>query len=210
MSEPEPSQNSWLPTQVAIIQDPAQARSLLDPLRRSILEALQEPGSSSSVADELGLPRQRLNYHVRSLESEGLLVHIEDRRKGNCVERILRATAGRFILDPELLGALRPGGTSVSKHRFSSSPQDLLVAAGRTLNEVGVLLETNPDETARLPTLSFETDVRFRSPAEEVAFASAIRDILDQMTASYDDPAATNGRTFRITFGGHLRPNTPS
>ena len=55
-----------------------------------------------------GLPRQRLNYHLKALEQCGLLECVEERRKGNCTERILRATAHSFVISPDALGALGP------------------------------------------------------------------------------------------------------
>ena len=41
---------------------------------------------------DLGLSRQKVNYHLRALEDAGLVEHVEDRRRGNCTERIVRAT----------------------------------------------------------------------------------------------------------------------
>ena len=193
-----------LPSPIALIRDPAQTRSLLDPLRRSILETLQEPGSSSSVADHLSLPRQRINYHVRSLEDEGLLVHIEDRRKGNCVERVVQAKAQRYVIDPLILNALGLGQPAALDHRFSPAAEDLLAASCHTLHEVGSRLEQGPNDAPQSPTLSLETHIRFRTPEEEVEFARRLREELDQMHARYHCPAGTEGRMFRITIGGHL------
>ena len=189
---------------LTLIHNPAQARSLLDPLRRSILEVLQEPGSSSSVAETLGLPRQRLNYHVRAMEEEGLLIHLEDRRKGNCVERVVRAAAQRYVIDPSILHGLGLGEPSATDHTFSAHPEDLLAASCRTLHEVGSRLEQNPGEPPQLPTLSLETHIHFRSQEEEVEFGRALRETLDQMRARYHDSEGLEGRTFRITIGGHL------
>ena len=191
---------------LSIIRDPNQARSLLNPLRRSVLEALQEPGSSSSVADDLSLPRQRLNYHVRAMESEGLLVHVENRRRGNCVERVVQARAQRYILDPDLLGSLGSGSPVAGDHRFSFSTQDLVSSSSRTLSDVGALLEADPRQASRLPTLSLEAHIRFRSAKEEVEFAKSLREVLDRMTRRYHDATAPGARTFRITIGGHLDP----
>ena len=200
------SGNTLIP--IAFIRDPDQARSLLDPLRRSILQLLQEPGSSSTVAQSLDLPRQRLNYHVRALENEGLLVHLEDRRKGNCVERVVRARARQYVIDPAILGALGFEGSGASDHRFSFSMVDLVGASCRTLSQVGDLLEPDPGAESPLPTLTLEAHIRFRSPQEEAEFAKSLREVLDRMTRRYHDLNFPAGRTFRITVGGHLDPQS--
>ena len=191
---------------VAFVRHGEQARSLLDPLRREILQQLKDPGSASTVADALSLPRQRINYHVRELESQGLLWHVEDRRKGNCVERVVRATAVRYVIDPSILGGSESRTPGNAEPRLSYFTEDLVAAANRTLSDLAELLEPDPGVAERLPTLSLETHIRFRSPDEEAEFAKSIREVLDRMTRRYHDPSAHGGRDFRLTLGGHLDP----
>ena len=63
--------------------DAAKARAALTPLRRELLERLHEPGSASSLAGQLDLPRQKLAYHLRVLEEAGLVKLVEERpRRG--------------------------------------------------------------------------------------------------------------------------------
>jgi DNA-binding transcriptional ArsR family regulator len=78
---------------VVVIDDPAAAEVSLDPVRARLLAELVEPGSAAAVAQRVGLPRQKVNYHLRALERHGLLELVEERKKGNCTERMLRATA---------------------------------------------------------------------------------------------------------------------
>lgn len=194
------------PPSIAVVRSESQARSLLDPLRREILERLVEPGSASTVAERLGLPRQRVNYHVRTLEDEGLLHHLEDRRKGNCVERVVQATARRYVVDPRVLEDLGLASIAESPRRLSYSTEDLAASACRTLSEVAELLSEDPEIAERLPTLAIETHVRFRSPDEEIAFASALSEALEKLKKRFHDTSGAAGRTFRIAVGGHLDP----
>jgi len=187
---------------LAFIRDRAQARSLLDPLRTSILERLAEPGSASGVARALGLPRQRVNYHVRELEREGLLVHVMDRRRGNCLERVVRASARRYVVDPEVVGA-RPTSSPSSDAPDPFSTEELLLAASRSLREVGRLRDRARETGKRVPTLSLETRIRFASPAEEVEFAHAVHAAFTKLTEHYDRPGEAGARPFRITLSGH-------
>ena len=73
-----------------------------------LYQQLAEPDSASGVARRLGLPRQQVNYHLRELEKQGFLEFIEERRKGNCMERLVRATARTYLISPEALGHLGP------------------------------------------------------------------------------------------------------
>jgi len=51
--------------------------------------------------------------------------------------------------------------------------------------------------------------IRFRSLEEEVEFARALRETLDQMRARYHHPEGTGGRTLRIMIGGHMSGGEP-
>ena len=58
--------------ELLVLSDPVRARTLLDPERRRLVEALaREPDSASGLARRLGEKRQRLNYHLRLLERAG-------------------------------------------------------------------------------------------------------------------------------------------
>ena len=76
------------------------------PMRSQMLEALAEPGSAASVARKLDVPRQKVQDHLRELEKQGLVELIEERRRGNCVERIVRATAKSYVVSAEALATL--------------------------------------------------------------------------------------------------------
>ena len=93
---------------IAVIEDPATAESLLDPVRTRLLEALAEPASATMLASRVGLPRQLVNYHLRTLERHGLVELETERRKGNVTERVMRASAGSYVISPAALTALQP------------------------------------------------------------------------------------------------------
>jgi hypothetical protein len=202
------------PSDLAFVRDAEAARSLLDPLRRTILERLEVPGSSSTVAQALELPRQRVNYHVRELEEGGLLRHIEDRRRGNCLERVVQATARRYVVDPGVLGTLSPseGPGGGKADTFSSTA--LLRSAAQTVAKVGTLHEGAVATGRRLPALCLEVRIRFGAPRDEVEFAEVAERVLRRLVSRYHDPEAVGGRTFRVTLHGHpdsesLTPPSP-
>ncbi|MGH3881711.1 MAG: ArsR/SmtB family transcription factor, partial [Actinophytocola sp.] len=93
---------------VAVIDDPAAAEVSLDPMRGRLLAELASPGSATTLAGRVGLPRQKVNYHLRALERHGLIELVEERRKGNMTERVLRATAASYVISPAVLAAVQP------------------------------------------------------------------------------------------------------
>ena len=116
-----------------IIRSPNTAAKLLQPMRRQILENLSEPRSASGLARMLGLPRQKVNYHLRELEKGGLVELVEERRRGNCTERLVKATARSYLISPEVLGTL---GSRPEEIRDRFSVAYLVATAGRVVRDV--------------------------------------------------------------------------
>src|SRR5262245_64522061 len=102
-----------------VIRHAEQAAALLQPERIRLLEALGEPDSAAGLARRLDLPRQRLNYHLKELERVGLVELVEERRRGNCLERVVRATARAYVISPEVIGRLGTTGAD-EPDRFSA------------------------------------------------------------------------------------------
>lgn len=186
-----------------VIRDPARAISLLRGSRRELLTHLSEPDSASGLARKLGLPRQRLNYHLRALERDGLVELVEERRKGNCVERVVRATARAFVISPEALGEIRPGSEK-TLDRASAGFQ--IATAARTLHEVSVLDAAAREAGKRLVTLTLDTEIRFADARSRSAFAVGLADALASLLRRHHDPESPEGRTYRLTALVHPAP----
>lgn len=89
-----------------VIADVGTLRAISDPLRLRILEALEEPRSVTEVAEVLGVPRTRLYYHVKVLESHDLIGVVETRIVSGILERRYRTTAASYAISPEISPAL--------------------------------------------------------------------------------------------------------
>src|SRR5262249_60761713 len=63
-----------------VIDDPASASVALDPVRSRLLSELRTPMSAARLAGRLGLPRQKVNYHLRTLEKHGL-VRVDSKKR---------------------------------------------------------------------------------------------------------------------------------
>ena len=73
------------PPRVLSIRDAGGLQALCHPTRVEMLEALREPASAASVARHIGQPRQRINYHLKTLEEAGLVEIVETRQNGKLV-----------------------------------------------------------------------------------------------------------------------------
>lgn len=185
---------------LAIVRDEAAAAAVMSPIRRSILEQLAEPGSATTVGQRIGMPRQKVNYHLRALESAGLVEHVEDRRRGNCMERVVRATAHHYLIAPSVLGALEASPED-TMDRFSSD--HLAAVSARTISELAELRALAEAAGKRLATMSLETGIRFASPTDQQAFAEELANTVAKLVSKYHDEDAENGRWFRTAIGVH-------
>jgi DNA-binding transcriptional ArsR family regulator len=183
-----------------IIRSPDTAAKLLQPMRRQILENLSEAQSASGLARQLGLARQKVNYHVRELEKDGLVELVEERRRGNCTERLVKATARSYLISPEVLGAL---GSRPEEIRDRLSAAYLVATAGRVVRDVAELQEKAGDAGQRLATLTLTSEVRFASAEARNDFAEELATALAELSAKYNDEDAPGGRRFRFFVGGH-------
>ncbi len=186
----------------AVVQEEA-AGTLVNPLRRRILEALAEPGSATTVAGTLDLPRQQVNYHLRVLEKAGLVEQVGSRQRRGLTERLVRATASHFVVSPQSVGEpLR------TQDRFSSTFQ--VAVAARTIREVAALAELARDANQRLTTLTLDTEVSLASPADREAFANELVSTINRLVAKYQRRPGRNRRAYRLFAGAHpvYRPDT--
>jgi DNA-binding transcriptional ArsR family regulator len=179
-------------------------RALVDPVRLRILRLLRQPRSAADVARTLGTSRQRVAYHVRALRRERHVETAATRRKGNCVERLLRVTAHVHTLAPELVGALGADPETV-QDRFSSAY--LGAVAARVARDVTTLERQARDAGKKLPTLTLQSTVRFASAADQRAFADELSQAMTRIVARYNDDRAERGRPFTIVAAAY--PSLP-
>lgn len=178
--------------EVSMIEDPAAAEASLDPLRRRILAALAEPGSASTVATRLGIPRQKVNYHLKVLERHGLVELVAERHRGNFTERMLQATSASFVISPGTLGPMQPD-PGRAPDRLSA--RWLLAVAARLVRDVGTLLVGA--QQAGKPVASFAMDghIRFASAADRAAFTEELSAAVTELVARHHTarPPGTTG-----------------
>lgn len=186
--------------ELAVIDSPAAAGVSLDPVRARLLAELVEPGSATTLATRVGLPRQKVNYHLRTLEHHGLVELLEERRKGNMTERILRATAASYVISPAALSSVAPDPAR-APDRLSA--RWLIALAARTIRDVGELLAGATATGKRVATFAVDGEVRFASAADRAAFAGELATAVTALVAKYHDDTAPGGRPHRVVVAVH-------
>ena len=186
--------------EVAVIEDPAAAEVSLDPVRARLLAELAEPGSATMLAGKIGLTRQKVNYHLRALERHGLVELVEERRKGNCTERVMQASAASYVISPTALSAVEP---DPSRAPDQLSARWLLAVAARLVRDVGALITAAAKARKRVATFAVDGEVRFASAADRAAFAEELSGVVASLVSKYHDEQAEDGRPHRLIIAIH-------
>jgi DNA-binding transcriptional ArsR family regulator len=192
---------------VDVIEEPKRARALLDVTRLELLQNLTEPASAAGLARRLELPRQRVNYHLRELESQGLVELEQERRRGNAVERIYRRASSSYAISTAALGSLGTRPQDI-KDRFSTAYQ--IALASQAVRDLGLLQAGAEAAGKQLPTLSLDVEVRFGDGERRDAFAAELTAEVARLVQKYQDDAAPDGRTFQFYLGAYPRPKSQS
>ncbi len=187
-----------------VIDDPERATLALDPIKRRLLAELSVPASASSLAARVGLSRQKVNYHLRALEEHKLVEPAEERHWGGLTERIMVATASSYVVSPAALG---PIGADPARAGDRLSASYLIALAARIVREVGSLWSRARLADKRLATLSLDTVIRFRSPAERAAFTQELAAAVAGLAARYHDEIAPGGRAHRLVVASYPAPD---
>ena len=188
-----------------IIDDPTRARVALQPIRLRLLHLLERPRSAPHVAKAMGMPRQRVLYHLRMLEAQRLVEAHDHGRVGRRIDRSYVRTATSYAIAPKTLGGVAVDTRTVAD-AFSAAY--LSAVAGRALNDLAALGRAAAARGKRVPTITLETAVRFATPADQRQFADELTTALTTLAAKYHHPGTTHGRTFRVFACGY--PAVPS
>jgi len=178
-----------------IIDDPSRARTALQPIRLRLLHLLERPQSAPQLARAMGMPRQRVLYHLRTLEAQRLVEAREHGSVGRRIDRSYVRTATSYAIAPKTMGGVAVDPRIVAD-AFSSAY--LSAVAGRALNDLAALGRAAAARGKRVPTSTIETDIRFATPEDQRRFADELTMALTKLAARYHRPGAAQGRTFRV------------
>jgi DNA-binding transcriptional ArsR family regulator len=188
---------------IQVIDDPAAATVALGPVRSRLLSELATPASAATLATRVGLARQKVNYHLRALESHGLVRLAQERKWGGLTERLLVATASSYVVSP---GALGPVAANPNREIDKLSANYLVALGARVVREVGDLGRRAKKTGKRLATLTLDTEVRFKSASDRAAFSNELTEAITNLVSKYHDESAPGGRAHRLVIMAHPLP----
>lgn len=192
--------------EIAVIDDPAVAETLLAPIRSRLLVELAEPASASMLAERVGLPRQKVNYHLHALAESGLAEFVTERRKGNMTERLFRASAERYVITPDVLRDLAP---DPARSPDQLSAAWLLALGARLVRDVGRLVRGAARARKPLATFAIDAEVNFASARDRAGFAADLARLTAELVDRYHDDQAPGGRRHRLVIALHPLPTDP-
>jgi DNA-binding transcriptional ArsR family regulator len=176
--------------EVAVIEDATVAEMSLVPIRIRLLTELVRPASATMLAERVGVSRQKVIYHLRTLEAHGLVELVEERRKGNAFERVMRGIARSYVISPAALAAVQPDPAQFPD-RLSATW--LLALAARLMRDIGALITATTKARTPLATYALATEIRFGSATEHAAFAEELAATITALITKYHDDNAPTG-----------------
>ena len=189
---------------MALVADAEKARAAFSPIRRDILQRLREPGSAVSLAEALGVSRQKVAYHLRALEGAGLIRLVETRPRRGCTEHVFVATADVFVIDPAVMGGPERAAVD-AQDRFAA--EHLVGVAASLVRDVARMREAAEAEGTRLLTLTVESELAFATPRDFDRFSEELTEAVAEIARRYASPKKT-ARRYRLVAAAHPSPGT--
>ena len=182
------------------LTQPAAIDALNHPIRRQVLGALREADSAANVARLLGLPRQKVNYHMKELARAELVKEKGERRKGHLIEKLYEAVAGSFVISPRI---------AVDEEKRQRALNDQvslrhLVMLGEQLQQDAIgLLDRAAFDEKQIASASVEAEVHFPDEASRTAFMQEYLQLLGPLLEKY---GSENGEKFKTLLSIYPDP----
>lgn len=192
---------TFVPAEEFIITDLETLKVLADPLRLSIVEYLNKPGTVKQIARKIGKPPTKLYYHFNLLEKHLLIQMVDTRIVSGIVEKHYQASAKTYRLERNLL--------SPSAEGFDENLD--LMLSGVMGNMRGDLRESilagvaDVSDTAPPHRRVMMTQGRMMlTPQQAEAFYQRMLELLKEFDALQDDHAPDeNAIPYKVTLLAH-------
>ncbi|KXZ39286.1 Helix-turn-helix domain-containing protein [Alkalithermobacter thermoalcaliphilus JW-YL-7 = DSM 7308] len=91
---------------VIVLRDLEQIKAISHPYRVEILESFkEEPLCAKQLAEILGEPHAKINYHIKTLLSAGILELVEEKIKSGIIEKYYLPVARMIVIDKSILNS---------------------------------------------------------------------------------------------------------
>lgn len=169
--------------EVLYIEDLDQAITILKPARIEILQKLDEPRTCQDLADYFGETSQKIYYHVKALETSGLVEKVEEKRVRGIMEGYYQAKAHSFWLAPQLIGKI--GGDKLANDQVSL--RVLLELAEEMQQDIGHL-SSQSAVGVDVPSLSLSAHIQLQDVSRRNEFLKEVQAIFQELAIKYGSP----------------------
>ena len=175
-----------------VLETPEQIRALAHPLRQRILNLLVDsPYTNKQLASTLNVSPPRLHFHVRELQSAGLIEIVSEQPKGGVIEKYYRAVARVVRLNPNL-------------HQVASDEELLETTLDAVRQEY---MRTHTYFNGQLPDTLFAHELLRLSPERLASIQTHLQAVGNEIYQALTDPDRETYTDFvSITYLLHTLP----
>ncbi len=181
---------------VFYIESVEQALTLLKPMRMEILHLLDKPRTCPELGEALGETAQKIYYHIKALESAGLIFKTAEKQVRGAMEGYYQAKARSYWLAPQLVGQV--GGERAAQDQ--TSLRVLLSLTEEVQSDVGHLAHQT-EMGQEVASLSLSAYIQLANDQRRAEFLQEVQTVFQQLATRYG--AATpdsNGESFRLVL----------
>jgi DNA-binding transcriptional ArsR family regulator len=179
---------------VLYVEVAGQAGALLHPLRLEVLKKLAEPKSCPELAKELEETTQKVYYHVKILESAGLVEKVDERRVRGIMEGLYRARAKSYWLSPSLVGKV--GGAARARDHLSLG---FLLSLAEEIHEDVARLGERTGEGEEVPSLGLSLSIELSDRRLRARFLEELTETLQGLAKKYGAGRSAEGEAFQLS-----------
>lgn len=89
---------------ILVLRELEQIKAIAHPYRLEIIDSFEEASATAKqIADKMGEPHAKVNYHIKTLLKVGILELIEEKVKLGIVEKYYRPSAKNLVIDRSIL-----------------------------------------------------------------------------------------------------------
>ncbi|MFT4416868.1 helix-turn-helix domain-containing protein [Fredinandcohnia humi] len=184
-----------------VVDNPDQAKALLNPLRGEIIAQLAEPASATEIAKAINETPQRVNYHLKTLEKVGLVKRVGTRNVRNLIEVLFQAVAKSFIMSD----ALGWTNEAIDRLKDQSSLAHLITISERMRKDALTLLEHSEQDTA-IPSASLQTKIVLPTEKDRNTFLNEYVALVKELAKRYQTDTSSS-ESYNVMLSIYPEPN---
>ena len=152
------------PKDIITIDNIKLLKVISDPTRKMIIDILYDtPLTPSEIAEKISFPKDKIYYHIKKLQSSGILIIAESEKvKGITQNKFINA-AKKFEIDPTLMGEKTPQFVNKEEDEKSDEPE-IQAAVGEEIEEPEI--EEDQPSTEDNPLLASLLRAKGRPPGK--------------------------------------------